>query len=153
MISPTELRLGNIVLFDGTPAVVKAVTEHSVFLEGCLADSGVDGYQSVSVDDDRLQPVPLSDTLFAIIGKYRMDDEFGVQYQYYQNRSTYTVREDEEGYYIGLYTKDAPIHVTPNHFHSLHELQNIHFTQYGEEMEINLKWLKRFFSSSQNAQK
>lgn len=143
MISPAELRLGNIVLFDGTPAVVKAVTEHSVFFDGCPADSGVDGYQSVSVNDDRLQPVPLSDTLFAVMGKGRMDDEFGVQYQYYHNRSTYMVREDEEGYYIGLYTTDAPIHITPNHFHSLHELQNIHFAQYGEEMEIDLKMLKR----------
>ena len=72
----------------------------------------------------------------------RFEDEFGVQHPYNLRNATYTIRHDEEGYYMGMYKNDGPIHITPNHFYYYHQLQNIFFAQYGEEFGVSMNEIK-----------
>ncbi len=140
MINTSELRIGNIILFNGEPIAVKGIHTNSVLLDGVMRPSvnGIDfEYNPIPAKEDCLQPLPLSDFLLESMKRSRFEDEFGEQHLYHHRSSSYTIRKDDEGYYIGMYKNDGPIHITPNHFHSYHQLQNVYFAQYGEEFGVS----------------
>ena len=67
----------------------------------------------------------------------------GFVYSYNKNSSTYFIYEDdEEGYFVGLDFRGELIRVTPKPFRYLHQLQNVFFAQYGNEMNIDEQQLK-----------
>lgn len=140
MINTSELRIGNMILMGGEPVVVKGIQTNTVLLDGVMrpAADGINiEYNPIPANDDAVQPLPLSDFLLESMKRGRIIDEFGVQHPYSHRRVTYTIRHDEEGYYIAMYKNDGPIHITPNHFHYYHQLQNIYYAQYGEEFEVS----------------
>lgn len=146
MINPRELRVGNYVLFDKQVVMVKGVTENSVLLDGVVYDTGNPSnpheYLPISVTDDRIQPIPLIDDILQKV-RTRVPIAGGHAYKYYGSRVTFLIYEDEDGYYIGLNFHGQVIHITPQHIESLHQLQNIFFAQYGDEMDINEHILMR----------
>ena len=140
MINTSELRIGNIILFNGEPIVVKGIHTNTVLLDGVMrkAADGINiEYNPIPANDERLQPLQLSDFLLESMKRGRIDDGFGVQHPYNPRSSTYMICQDDEGYYIGMFKEDGPIHITPHHLHYYHQLQNIFFAQYGEEFGIN----------------
>ena len=148
MINTSELRIGNIILFNGEPIVVKGIHTNTVLLDGVMRQAA-DGinieYNPIPAIEDCLQPMPLSDFLLESMKRGRVLDGYGVQHPYSLRSATYTIRHDEEGYFIGMFKEDGPIHITPNHFHYYHQLQNIYYAQYGEEFcvsenDVNIAW-------------
>jgi len=140
MIDTQQLRLGNIVLFNGEPVIVKGIHTGMVFLDGVMwpsTDAIHIEYNPISASEDCLQPLPLSDFLLESLKRARWEDKHGYQHQYHARSANYTIRKDEEGYYIAMFKEDGPIHITPGHFHYYHQLQNIHFAQYGYELGIS----------------
>jgi len=140
MIDTQELRLGNIVLFNGEPAIVKGIHTGTVFLDGVVRPSADDfhmEYNPIAASEECLQPLPLSDFLLESLKRGGWEDRFGVQHQYHSRSGHYTIRKDDDGYYIAMFKEDGPVHITPGHFHSFHQLQNIHFAQYGYEIGIS----------------
>lgn len=140
MIDTSELRIGNIILFGGAPVVVKGIQTNTVLLDGVMrpAPDGINiEYNPIPANEDIVQPLPLCDFLLESMKRGRIVNRYGVQHPYNLRSSTYLICEDEEGYFIGLLKKDGPIHITPNHFHCFHQLQNIYYAQYGEEFDVS----------------
>ena len=140
MINPQELRIGNFILFNGEPTMVKGILADAVMLDGTMPLEGDGTYEehiTIPANNDSLKPLPLSGTLLEALRKGRWEDDFGIQYQYHSRSGHYTIRKDEDGYYIGMYKSDGPVHITPGHILYLHQLQNIHFAQYGYEMDVH----------------
>ena len=124
---------------------MKGIHTGTVFLEGVMRPSADDihiEYNPIRACDDFLQPLPLSDAFFESLKLGKWEDQFGYQRQYHGSSSTYTIRVDEDGYYIGMIRHDGPIHITPTRFKAIHQLQNIHFAQYGEELSISYQDVK-----------
>lgn len=121
--------------------MVKGVAEDSVLLGGVVFENPYE-YPPISVTDDRIQPIPMLDEILQKV-RIRIPIVRGHAYKYYGNRVTFLIYEDEEGYFIGLDNQGQIIHITPRHIESLHQLQNIYFAQYGEDMDINVRILTR----------
>lgn len=154
MIETKELRLGNIILFNGEPVKVMGIHTGSVLLDGVLrpAANGIDiEYNSIPASEAVLQPMPLNDFLLETMGKGRFRGYSGmIQHQYHAGRSAYFIMSDDEGYFIGMERGDGPIHITPCHFYYFHQLQNIHFAQYGEEIDIGEHDVKMAWRTAKN---
>lgn len=157
MVDTKELRLGNIILFSGEPVKVMGIQTGFVLLDGIMRPSanGLDiEYNPIPANEDVLQPLPLNDFLLETMGKGRFSFYSGIiQHQYHLGRSAYSIMSDEEGYFIGMERDDGPIHITPCHFFYFHQLQNIHFAQYGEEIDISEHDAKRAWRTSKNLNK
>lgn len=145
MINTSELRLGNIILFNGEPVKVKGIHSNSVLLDGVMRpaanDMGVE-YNPVPANEDSLQPLPLSDFLLESMKRGRMMIGDSVQHPYHLGSATFTICSDDEGYYIGMSASGQPAHITPNHFYYYHQLQNIYFAQYGKEFGVSEQDIK-----------
>lgn len=141
MIDPTELRIGNIILFQNEPAKVLGILSGSVLLDGVMRPSGngIDiDYNPIPASENALQPLPLNDFLLESMRKGKFVGYSGViQHQYHQRSSVYTIMSDGDGYFIGMEKEDGPVHITPCRFYFFHQLQNIHYAQYGEEIDIS----------------
>ena len=64
MINTSELRIGNIILFNGEPIAVKGIHTNSVLLDGVMRPSvnGIDfEYNPIPAKEDCLQPLPLNE--------------------------------------------------------------------------------------------
>lgn len=157
MIETKELRIGNIILFSGEPVKVMGIHSGTVLLDGVMRPSanGIDiEYNPIPAGEDALQPLPLNDFLLETMGKGRFGGySVMIQHQYHAGRSAYSIMSDDEGYFIGMESGDGPIHITPCHFHYFHQLQNIHFAQYGEEIDISEDDVKRAWRTAKNLNK
>ena len=146
MINTTELRIGNYVLFNKQLIRVKGVTAGAVMLEGVMYETGNPNYpieyKQIPASDASIQPIPLNDDILQkVCGRIPMNG--GYAYKYYGARVTFLIYKDEEGYFIGMNYMDNVFHVTPCHLQSFHQLQNVFFAQYGFEMDIDEKILRR----------
>lgn len=146
MINTAELRIGNYVLFNKQLIKVKGITANAVMLEGVMYETGNPNfpyeYKLIPASDASIQPIPLNDDILQkLCGRIPMNG--GYAYKYYGARVTFLIYEDDEGYYIGMNYMDNVFHITPCHLQSLHQLQNICFAQYGAEMDINERILRR----------
>lgn len=143
MITPEEIRIGNIILFNDQPIVVVGVGKNYVMLDGYVFETGNPQYpyeyHKVLAGDERVKPFPLKDFLLEqIFGKYSINGHREYKFQGpffigYEEERGYNneVIEERTGYFVGMYFGKELIHVTPHHFWTLHELQNIHIAQYG----------------------
>lgn len=157
MIETKELRIGNIILFKGEPIKVMGVHTCTVLLDGVMRPStnGIDvEYNPIPASEDALQPLPLNDFLLESMRKVKFQGYSGmIQHQYHSGGSAYSIMCDEEGYFIGMEREDGPVHITPCHFYFFHQLQNIHFTQYGEEIDISEHDVKIAWRTAKNLNK
>lgn len=157
MIETKELRLGNIILFKGEPVKVMGVHTGTVLLDGVMRQSanGIDiEYNPIPASEDVLQPLPLNDFLLETMGKGRFRGYSGVvQHQYHSGGSAYFIMSDDEGYFVGMERNDEPMHITPCRFWYFHQLQNIHFAQYGTEIDINEHVVKIAWRTAKNLNK
>lgn len=154
MIETRELRIGNIILFQGEPVKVMGIHTGSVLLDGVMrrSDNGIDiEYNPIPAQEDILEPLPLNDFLLETMGMGRFRGYSGViLHQYHQGSSIYSIMSEEEGYFIGMEKEDGPVHITPRHFYFFHQLQNLHFSQYGEEINIGEEDVKRAWRTAKN---
>lgn len=151
MIEPSELRVGNFILYNNQPIMVKGVTANSVMLDGVMYETGNPNfpfdYKRIYADDDSIRPIPLSDTILQGI-RSRVPRKNGYAYSYYGGKATFLIYPDSQGYFIGMDYRGNVIHITPNHVNTVHQLQNIYLAQYGIEMDINERHLSRAVSSA-----
>ena len=157
MINTKELRIGNIIMFQGEPVKVMGIHTGTVLLDGIVRPSangiGVE-YNPISASEEVLQPLLLNDFLLETMRKGRFEGHTGIsQHQYHPRSSVYTIMSDEEGYFIGMEGEDRPVHITPCHFYFFHQLQNIHFAQYGEEIDITEPVVKAACRTAKNLNK
>ena len=144
MINPSELRIGNYILFNKQPIMVKGIKANAVMLDGVMCSAENPNcpfeYQLINAGDDRLQPIPLIDGILQEI-RTRIPMNGGCAYQYYGSKATFLIYKDDEGYYIGMNYMDQVFRVTPQPLLYLHQLQNIYFSQYGGELDFNERLL------------
>ena len=144
MINPSELRIGNYILFNKQPIMVKGITTNAVMLDGVLRTTDNPNfpydYQLIYAGDDRLQPIPLFDDILQKI-RTRIPINGGRAYKYYGTKATFLIFEDADGFYIGMNYMDQVFRITPQHINSFHQLQNIYFAQYGFELDFNERLL------------
>lgn len=134
MINPSELRIGSIVLLNGIPTEVQGIGPNGKLLNG---------YQ----DGDSIDPFPLNDFILEqLLGKYTINKK--KVFNYYKN-STYFVAY-EEGYFVGMYDGSKLIHLTPCRIHYLHQLQNIHFAQFGNELGLTMNKVIRVWNTAKS---
>ena len=127
MVETSELRVGNYILCNNMLARVQGVSYDSVLING----------NPIAANESIIRPITLCDTILQKI-RQRMPLPDGLRYTYYKNWTTFMIFENEDGgYYIGLNYQGDVCRITPNPILCLHQLQNIYFAQYGEEMEIN----------------
>lgn len=145
MINTTELRIGNYILFNKQPIMVKGVTTSAVMLDGVMYETGNPNfpyeYRLIPADDARLEPIPLIDD---ILQKIRTRIPMSGKRAYkYGTKATFLIFEDEDsrGYYIGMNYMDQVFRVTPQPLYFFHQLQNIYFAQYGDEFDFNERLL------------
>lgn len=147
MINPSELRIGNIVLLNGMPTEVQGVAPNGILLNG---------YQN----GDSIDPFPLNDFILEqLLGKNRINNH--LVFNYFKN-STYFVAyeetrdafgniiENRTGYYVGMYDGPKLIHLTPCSIHYLHQLQNIHFAQFGNELGLTMNKVMRVWNTAKS---
>lgn len=153
MINTNELRIGNIVLYNREPIVVKGVAEDAVFLEG-IERTMIDGvhreYQPIPANDASLEPFPLNDFLLEQMRKGKYPLEGFIRHMYHRSSSTFLIYSDDDGYFIGVPGPGRPSYLTPGHFWYLHQLQNIHFAQYNEEIDIDVETAKLAWQTAVN---
>lgn len=146
MINPTELRIGNVILFNNQPILVHGIRTNGVMLDGVLYNTGDPlhqfDYTLIETGDQRLQPLLLEDFLLELIlGRYQVNNREVFVYSRHNGR-TFFICHEEGGYFIGMYMGDQLIHISPFHFRSYHQLQNIHYAQYGEELDVDFETLR-----------
>lgn len=146
MINPNELRVGNYVLYNNEPVMVKGVTANAVMLDGVMYDTGNPNYpfdyKHIYAGEDCVRPILLCDTMLQKI-RSRIPTKGGYAYTYYTSKATFLIYPDTDGYFIGMDFRGNIIHVTPHKMNYLHELQNVYFAQYGSEMDIDNRILAR----------
>ena len=145
MINTTELRIGNYILFNKQPIMVKGVTTSAVMLDGVMYETGNPNfpyeYRLIPADDARLEPIPLIDDILQKI-RTRIPMSGKRAYKYYGTKATFLIFEDEDSrYYIGMNYTDQVFRVTPQPLYFFHQLQNIYFAQYGDEFDFNERLL------------
>ena len=146
MINTTELRIGNYILFNKQPIMVKGVTTSAVMLDGVMYETGNPNfpyeYRLIPADDARLEPIPLIDDILQKI-RTRIPMSGKRAYKYYGTKATFLIFEDEDsrGYYIGMNYMDQVFRLTPQSLYFFHQLQNIYFAQYGDEFDFNERLL------------
>lgn len=145
MINTNELKIGNIILYNGEPIAVKGVMEDAVLLDE-VERRAIDGvhkeYQPILANDSSLEPFPLNDFLLEQMGKGK-HPLGGIKYHH--SGSTFLIYSDNDGYFIGIHGQDRPSYFTPGHFWYLHQLQNVHYAQYGEEIDVDVDTVKRAY--------
>ena len=153
MIDSCGLRIGNIILFHGEPIVVKGVLSEVVYLDGVVRQSasgnGVE-FKPILISDASVQPLPLNDFLLEQMQRNRIVDRNGKRHVYYVRSSNFFIFEDSDGYFIGMCNNVGPIHITPGKFYYYHQLQNIYFAQYGNEIDISEKEVKLAWHTAKN---
>ena len=149
MVNPSELRIGNYILFNKQPTMVKGVTANAVMLDGVMLQpenpNSPYEYQLINAEDDRLQPIPLIDDILQKI-RTRIPLNGRKAYKYYGTKATFLIYEYEEGYFIGMNYRNQVFRVTPRSLYYFHQLQNVYFAQYGDEFDFN----ERMFTMSIN---
>lgn len=153
MINSLELRIGNIILFNGEPIVVKGVLPDVVYLDGIVRQSTVgNGVEFIPIltSDASVQPLPLNDFLLEQMGRNRIVDRNGKRHVYYVRSSNFFIFKESDGYFIGMCNSVGPILITPGKFYYYHQLQNICFSQYGNEIDISEKAIKLAWSTAKN---
>ncbi len=151
MINPRELRIGNYVLYNNQPIMVKGITTNTVMLDGIMYDTGNPNYQfdykRIYAGEACIRPIPLCDTILQKI-RSRIPAKGGFAYTYYPSKATFLINPDSNGYFIGMNYGKNVIHVTPHKLINLHELQNVFYSQYGSEMEIDERILVHAVASA-----
>lgn len=126
MIDTQDLRIGNYVLYHNQPVMVQSVSAGDVLING----------MSIAASDSNVSPIPLCDYLLTNI-RQRLFKKDRICYTYHKY-STFMIYIDDIGsFFIGLNYQDDICHVTTAPILYLHQLQNIYYAQYGEEMIIN----------------
>ena len=119
--------------------MVKGITGNAVMLDGVMKATDNPQYpyqyQLINADDNRIMPIPLSDDLLQKIAS-RIEIK-GKRVYRYTKTATFFISKDDDGYFIGMMFRDQLIHITPKHIDCFHQLQNIHFSQYGMEFDFN----------------
>ncbi len=146
MINTLELRVGNYVLYNGQPIMVNGITYNTVMLDGILLATENPNnpyeYKHINANDESIKPIPLCDLILETI-RQRIPLKNGFVYSYNKKSSTYFIyKDDEKGFFIGVDFRGELIRVTPKPFRYLHQLQNVFFAQYGNEMIIDEQMLK-----------
>lgn len=130
MINTHDLRIGNYVLFNNHPVMVQGVTTSEVLIGGV----------SIVATGSKVRPISLCDFILQNI-RQRIYEEGRICYTYHKN-STFMIYNNGNGsYFIGLNYRGDVCHVTTIPILYLHQLQNICYAQYGEEMIIDEKAL------------
>lgn len=131
--------------------MVKGVTENTVMLDGVMRSTGNPSfpfdYKPVFAGEDSICPIPLCDTILQKI-RTRIPTKSGFVYSYYPTKVTFLIYPDSNGYFIGMDNRGHVIHITPHKLNFLHELQNVYFSQYGIEMDIDSRILTRAVASA-----
>lgn len=119
MIHVNELRVGNLVNYDGK---ITAITGHSIW--------------SFDIFSVHIQPIPLTPEILEKCGFHNEDKGLGEDYWKLKRRLC------KEGWsekftlylpYFNLSTYTGNVYLKP-----LHQLQNLYFALTGQELEINL---------------
>ncbi len=128
MIEPKELRIGNYILYNDELVMVQGITANNVFINGI----------SVAANSQNIRPIQLCDI---ILRNIRQSTSGHKCYTYYKT-STFMIYVDDNGnFFIGLDYQGNVCHVTIKPILYLHQLQNIHYAQYGKDMIIDKKSL------------
>lgn len=130
MIDTHDLRIGNYVLFNNHPVIVQGVTTEEVLIGGV----------PIAATDSKVNPIPLCDFILQNI-RQRIYEKSRICYTYHKNSTFMLYNNDNGSYYIGLNYRGYVCHVTTTPILYLHQLQNICYAQYGEEMIIDEKTL------------
>lgn len=156
MINPSELRIGNVILFNNQPIIVRGIKEVGVMLEGVMFQTGDPlrpyDYQLIYAEDQRISPLLLNNRLLDLVmRRYRVNGV--IVYNYHaHNGGTFFVKNEGMGLFVGMYNGDNLIHITPHSFRYYHQLQNIHFAQFGEELNVDFDELVGYWNLiNQNA--
>lgn len=134
MVNPSELRVGNYVLYNNQPVMVFGISVNAVMLNGFN--------QEIAVNESIIRPIPLVDTILQKV-RSRIPSPEGLAYSYYGAKATFLIYPEHNGCFIGLNNRGKVFRVTPHIINYLHQLQNIFYAQYGVEMEINEGVLSR----------
>lgn len=148
MINPSELRIGNIILFKGEPIKVVGIRLGSVMLDGVMYETNNPQhsyeYHQIPVSEDVLSPLYLSDALLERI-RTRVYRSEGNVYPL-RNNMNFLIMKGADGFFVGMDRSDGPMHLTPHSFTAYHQLQNIYYSMYGEELPIEIGKIKQELS-------
>lgn len=140
MIDTTEIRRGNILLLSDNIVQVAEIAADHVCFEGIYRPTNNPQYpfeyNPISAADANLQPYDLTEERMRILLGI-IPTEHGHAFRFTRT-ATYLIYPDGEvAFFVGLDNKGQLQRVTPKPFSTLHELQNIHFSMYGTEIEID----------------
>ncbi len=127
-----ELRIGNLVYFNGKNKEIGVISEIKTSIAPCLEYVGLNKRSNIYYQTKHLQPIPLTEEILLKCGfdfGIKLQDFVKGKYQFVEITNTIDGYFSEEGIiYYGLITK----------IKHLHQLQNLYFALTGEELEINL---------------
>lgn len=117
-----ELRIGNIVLYQGKPKKIVGITEEHPDIDYLTLDY---------LDWGDIEPIPLTEELLLGCGF----EKYGGENLYHNqlNKLEAYKHPMKDGYGIGL----SGCYTLP-HIKHLHQLQNLYFTLTGKELEVKL---------------
>lgn len=125
MIQANELRLGNLIDFEGLPSVVKEIDSQGVVV--FIGETG----ETEWIDLFQFNPIPLTEEILLKCGFEKIENNWkvlsysNVFYFSWERLAGSAFSLDNESIYLP-------------HIEYLHQLQNLYFALTGEELEINL---------------
>ena len=133
MIKANELRIGNIINYQGVKKIVNSLSSESI--DVCyLANYGEFKYPNTPIE--HIKPIPLTEELLLKCGfisrSFKMSD-ISIK----KDTNLYTLVYDliKSECYLDL---DFTFMTLDNEIKYLHQLQNLYFALTGEELEIKL---------------
>lgn len=129
MIKINELRIGNIVEYNGFHLPVYSITgafprKKTRYNDKALVDLSCDGF--ITANEDEINPIPIIPEILTRCEFKR--DRYGV----YSLNCIHIFFERGESF-VSIYNTD-PLYYIKN----LHQLQNLYYMMYNEDMEVKL---------------
>jgi hypothetical protein len=131
-MKPTELRIGNLVAYKGLAYKVIGISTTHVLLM-------VDEIETISVDVENLEPIPITEGLLLKNG-FKKDVDANNLYRFVKERCLFDVRLWNSGIIITLenYESDNVKKVHLPKTSSVHQLQNAYQLVTKEELTLQL---------------
>ena len=133
-MKPTELRIGNLVMYNGEVVRVEQITKKKIGYHRHKGETRMNYARLFEIE-----PIPITEELLLKIG-FKKDVDANSLYRYAIDNCLFEVRLWDSGILIKLenYCEDCvrKVHLpkTPN----LHQLQNAYYLATGKELEIEL---------------
>lgn len=125
MINPKELRIGNLVMYEGDVYTLVGVNKHNVLLSNAR--------HKIPRMEDSCTPIPLTKDILLKCGFNQYELNIGALDLYICPKTDN--KYSNEGKCL-LFFNSMPIYTIP--CESVHQLQNLYFAIVGKELEITI---------------